>query len=164
MLETSPTVDAAFQQLLAALDAEIVEFKKVGGEIFHNGAPRQAQAILRRANDHAVLRQRIADLHAQWKAGISSPAPSPTPQPTIRYFKFERAQPGLIRNIKGMTTSAAAKKLGVPPSAVLCWLDTGMLKGYRKVGGTWKITQADLVTFSRDRRDLLLAATTRNVS
>jgi excisionase family DNA binding protein len=158
MIESSPKVDIAFQQLVAALAAEVAEFRKVGGSIFHNGAPRHAQALLRRANDHESLQQQIAALHERWKAGIWSPTPPPTREPSTSYLKQERSQPGLIRTIKGMTTANAAKMLGVPPRKVLAWLEAGTLKGYQKVGGTWKITKADLVAFSRDHRDLLVPA------
>jgi excisionase family DNA binding protein len=158
MIESSPKVDYAFQQLVAALNAEIAEFKKVGADIFHSGAPRHAQALLRRANDHESLQQQVAALHERWKSGILSPTPPPTYPPPASYLKLERSQPGLIRNIKGMTTAQAAKMLGVPPRKVVGWLEAGTLKGYQKVGGTWKITKADLVTFSRDHRDLLVSA------
>ena len=109
--------------------------------------------VLRRANDHQELRKKIGSLHQQWKAGILSPA-QPTYVPTASDLKAERAQPWLIRNIKGMTTAQAAKMLGVRPAKVLGWLAAGKLNGYQKVGGTWKITKADLIAFSRAHRDL----------
>lgn len=156
MIESSPKVDIAFQQLEAALAAEVAEFRKVGGGVFHNGAPRHAQALLRRANDHEALQQQIVALHDRWKDGIWSPPPPPASEPSASYLKLERSQPGLIRTIKGMTTANAAKLLGVPPRKVLAWLEAGTLKGYQKVGGTWKITKADIVAFSRDHRELLV--------
>ena len=84
--------------------------------------------------------------------------PPPTPTLTVREEKTERAQPGLIRNIPGMSESKAAKQLYVKPAKIREWLESGALKGFRRVSGTWKITQHDLVEFARNRRDLLLAA------
>jgi excisionase family DNA binding protein len=157
MPNSTPAVDAAFQQLLTTLDTEIAEYRKIGSDVFHGGAPQHAQIVLRRANDHEGLRQNIASLHEQWKSGAVSP-PQRTFEPSVSSLKIERGQPGLIRNIKGMTTENAAKMLGVRPAQVLAWLGAGQLKGYQKVGGTWKITKADLVKFSRDHRDLLVSA------
>lgn len=156
MIESSAKVDMAFQQLAAALAAEVAEFRKAGGTTFHHGAPRQGQILLRRAGDHEALQQQIVALHQKWKDGTRSPPPPPTAEPSTSYLKLERSQPGLIRTIKGVTTAQAAKLLGVPPGQVLAWLEAGTLKGYRKVGGTWNITRADIVAFSRDHRDLLI--------
>lgn len=161
MIESAAAVESAFKQTLAALDAEIAEYRRLGGEIFHNGAPRNAQTLLRRANDRAALRDKVAAIFEEWKSAPSNPAPPPTPQPSTSFLRMERAQPGLIRNIRGMTTQSAAKQLGVPPAKVLEWLGAGLLKGYQKVGGTWKITRPDLIAFTREHRDLWVAATSR---
>lgn len=60
MIQSTQAVDAAFSELAAALDAESAEMKKVGGELFHAGAPHQAQSI--GMNSSSSTRESLAKL------------------------------------------------------------------------------------------------------
>lgn len=146
-------VEAAFHQLLTALDAEIAELRELGSHHFHHdGAPRESRGILRRAIDRTRLRAEIEKLHRQWQENEVAP---PTPPPPMEIPDREPANPILIRHIQGISTPDAAKRLGVGEKKVHGWLESGILKGYRPTGGRWKITRADLIAFARDHRDLL---------
>jgi excisionase family DNA binding protein len=151
MLSKPPEVEAAFRQLLAALDAEIAELRELGSRHFHHdGAPRESQGVLRRARDRTRLRAEIDKFFRQWQEKAPTPPPPPVAVPDR-----ELTNPILIRHIKGISAPDAAKRLGVGEEKVRGWLEAGTLKGYRPTGGRWKITPADLVAFARDHRDLL---------
>lgn len=151
MDQSSSDVDAAFVQLLSALEAQRVNFQKLGGEIFHGGAPKEAQGLLRRAQANIDLRNEVAALHEKWRTG---PATKPVAQAPKKseIVAPESGGPGLIRNIDGVSESEAARALGVTPAKVRALLEAGTLKGYRRVSGTWKIARTDLIDFVRNRR------------
>jgi excisionase family DNA binding protein len=150
MLSKPPAVEAAFRQLLSALDAEIAELRELGSHHFHHdGAPRESQGLLRRAGDRTRLRSEIEQFYRQWQGN------APTPVPPAAVPECEPTNPVLIRHIKGISAPDAAKRLGVSEEKVRAWLEAGTLKGYRPTGGRWKITPADLMAFARDHRDLL---------
>lgn len=151
MAHPSSDVDAAFVQLLSAIEAERTNFQKLGGEVFHGGAPREAQGLLRRAQANIELRNQIAALHEKWKAGLTTNPVTPASE-QANASPAEPAGPGLIRNIDGVSESEAAHVIGVKPAKVRAWLEAGTLKGYRRVSGTWKIARTDLIEFIRNRR------------
>ena len=151
MLQTPPAVDAAFRQLLAALEAEIAELRQLGSHHFHyDAAPRESQGLLRRAVDRARLRDELTRLYARWQENQPMPAP-----PSVDAGAPEPTNPVLIRHIKGISVPNAAERLGVSETRVRTWLEAGTLKGYRPTDGRWKITPADLMTFVRTHRDLI---------
>jgi excisionase family DNA binding protein len=150
MLSTPPIVDTAFRQLLTALDAEIAELRQIGSRHFHHdGAPRESQGLLRRANQRTHIRAEIESLQREWQENA---APTLAPLPTEE-SDIEPANPVLIRHIKGISARDAAKRLGVGEAKVREWLEAGTLKGYRPTGGHWKITPADLLAFARAHRN-----------
>ena len=151
MPTSTPNVDAAFTQLLAALDAESAEYQELGGQVFHGGAPRQAQGLLRRGHANTDFRNEVAALYEKWKAGLPMPPFAPAPRQP-RAEPLSDAGPGLIRNIDGVSESEAAHAIGVKPAKVREWLEAGALKGYRRVSGRWKIARTDLLDFIRNRR------------
>lgn len=156
-LENSETaVDAAFSQLIAAIDTDLADLDRMGREVFHNVSPRQALGVLQRVRDRKALRSKVVELNdLQKHCAPMAPLPS-IPQPlSKRKERAERTGPGLIRNIEGMSDSEAAKHLGVKPAKIREWLESGTLKGYRRVSGKWKIAKVDLIAFMRERRDLL---------
>ena len=153
MIESTPKVDAAFEQLIAAFDAEIAELRKVGGEVFHNvGAPWNAQSLLLLARAKASLKEEVALLHEKWRSGIRIERPEPS---SIRVEKIGHSGPGLLRNIKGLSDRQFAKKLGVKLPKVREWLEAGTMRGFRRASGGWKIPMADVRAFLRDHRDLV---------
>jgi excisionase family DNA binding protein len=150
MLSKPPAVDAAFRQLLSALDAEIAELRELGSHHFHHdGAPRESQGLLRRAGDRTRLRTEVEKSYRQWQEN------APIPAPPAAVPDFEPTNPVLIRHIKGISAPEAAKRLGVGEEKVRGWLEARTLKGFRPTGGRWKITPADLMAFARDHRELL---------
>lgn len=154
MIPSTESVDAAFQKLIESLAAEAEDLRRIGGEVFHSGAPVESQRLLRRANDRTALREDIVRLYDEWKSGRTRQPPAAPVQMSARELKAERAQPGLIRNIAGMSVQEAARRLDTKPATVTAWLESGKLEGYQRVSGSWKITQAALVKFSREHRDL----------
>ncbi len=76
--ETTRAVGMALNQLAVALAVESATMKKLGGEVFHGGNPRGAQGLLRRAQDHANLREHILTIHAGWNPGDHTPDPAPS--------------------------------------------------------------------------------------
>lgn len=151
MSQAQSGVEAAFAQLLSALEAEKVDFQKLGGEIFHGGAPKEAQYLLRRAQANIDLRKAVVALCEKWKAGQPANSAAPAPeQPSAETNKT--SGPGLIRNIEGVSMAEAAQAIGVTPAKVKAWLEDGTLKGYQRVSGTWKIARTDLIDFVRNRR------------
>jgi hypothetical protein len=153
--EAIEKTEAAFQQLMVALNAEAHAHSVVGGDVFYKGIYDKSLPVFEVAAGIGRLRDHIEYLHSKWKRcdlvelnrlRVQDPEPrsaSASDQP-VRFNK-----------IKGMTASAAAKKLGVKPAKVLPWLESGMLKGYRKLGGGWKIPQIELVAFSKKFPDLV---------
>jgi excisionase family DNA binding protein len=154
MLTSPPIVEAAFLQLEGAIDAEIAELQKIGGEVFHDCSPKQARGLLERSKELAALKEQIARLRSQWASGASirfsgQPAQKlekPIPEPT---------NPILIRHIKGVSVPDVAKSLGVNEGQVREWLELGKLKGYRPTGGRWKVTLADMRRFISKHPELL---------
>ncbi|HWA08840.1 MAG TPA: helix-turn-helix domain-containing protein [Opitutaceae bacterium] len=151
MTQSSSDVDAAFVQLLSALEAEGINFQKLGGEIFHGGAPREAQGLLRRSQANIGLRNEVAALHEKWRAGLTTKPATPALGKSS-VGAVAPGGPGLIRNIDGVSESEAARALGTTPAKVRALLEAGTLKGYRRVSGTWKIARTDLIDFIRNRR------------
>ncbi len=155
MIVSLPATEAAFQQLIAALDAEVKELNAIGSKVAIHGVTQNAPRIMKLARERAIFRDHIVFLHNQWKqdepAGIAYlQVQLPEPLEPVSSKK-----PVLSRSVKGLSLAEAAKKLMVKPAKVKTWLETGTLKGYRRVSGTWKITQSDLADFYRNHRDLI---------
>ena len=71
-----------------------------------------------------------------------------------KYLKFPSRNVEIVYielNLKGtmtkdglMTTTAAAKRLGVSSRTILRWLKAGQLAGTETAGGHWRVSEADL--------------------
>ncbi len=68
------SVSAAFQALLRAVDAEIECAHSAGTRAFEARAYGAARASLERVGWMHALRQRVADLHAEWQGLTTSPS------------------------------------------------------------------------------------------
>ena len=117
--------------------------------MFYKGIYDKSLPVFEVAGGIGRVRDHIEYLHSKWKCydlvelnrlRVQDPEPRSA---------GGADQPVRFNKIKGMTANAAAKKLGVKPAKVLQWLESGMLKGYRKLGGGWKIPQIELVAFSK---------------
>jgi excisionase family DNA binding protein len=147
--------EAAFNELTGALNAEAKAHSLIGGHVFYRGTYDKSLPVFEMAGKIGQLRDHIEFLHSKWKnydlallgrLKVQDPQPRPA-EPA--------SQPLLFRKIKGMPVGEAAKMLGVKPAMILPWLESGMLKGYRKLGGHWKIPQIELVAFSKKYPDLV---------
>ena len=149
----SPAVDAAFIHLAAALDTEATEFQTIGGVVFYRGTPLEARRVLELAGDRATLRDHIRYLHAQWQSDAQNFFSKLAVQPPTP--KSEKVKNPPLSNIGGMSVKSAAKKIAVSEDEIVEWLEAGKLKGYRGVGGRWKITKVNLIKFYRKHHRLL---------
>lgn len=154
MILSQPATDAAFRQLVAALESETNELNQLGTRVALAGNPKNAQKLMRLAGERAKFRDHVKFLHKEWEK--PEPIGIRNLQVTSEAAAVGEARPvtPLSRKTKGLTLAQAAAKLGVRSEKVQGWLDAGTLKGYRRVSGTWKILQTDLVEFYRQHRDL----------
>lgn len=154
MLQTSPKTQAAFEALLAALDAEIREFQSLGQHRFHaDGSPQSARRLTHAAILRSQLRQEVAQLHAKWQADIPAPLPMAVPPSPESARGALHSQPKSVPH--AMTHNEAAKRLGVRPEKIRGWLESGLLKGQQLARTKWQVDAQDLLSFARDHRDLL---------
>jgi excisionase family DNA binding protein len=148
--ELSP-VDAAFEQLYAALDGEITELNKLGGQVFHDLSPIQARGLLQRAHHRDRLRECLKQLQSQWKSEVEITLHEP-PLPPVHPAPVT---PEIARRIKGISISTAAEKLTVSEGRIIQWLEAGKLKGFRLARGRWRIPEGELQRFALTHRELI---------
>ena len=155
MLQTPSKTLAAFEALLAALDAEIRDFHSLGQLRFHtDGSPQSARLLTHAAIQRGQLRNEVVQLQAKWQADIQAPPPiSVPPAPESARGPALHAQPKSVPH--AMTHNEAAKRLGVRPEKIRGWLESGLLKGRQISRTKWQVDAQDLLSFARDHRDLL---------
>jgi excisionase family DNA binding protein len=147
--------EAAFRQLVAALDAEARVHSAIGGEVFFRGTPKESRPVLRSAGLFGQLRDHIKYLHSMWEKDDLTVMGHLKVQDSEPRAADPASRPLKFRRIQGMPAGEAAKKLGVKPVTVRSWLESGMLKGHRSVNGKWRIPQIELVAFSKKYPDLV---------
>ncbi len=154
MLQTPSKTLAAFEALLAALDAEIRDFHSLGQLRFHtDGSPQSARLLTHAAIQRGQLRHEVAQLQAKWQADIPAPPPISVPPSPASTQGAHHTQPKSVTH--AMTHNEAAKRLGVRPEKIRGWLESRLLKGRQITRTKWQVDAQDLLSFARDHRDLL---------
>lgn len=154
MLQTPPKTQAAFEALLAALDAEIRELQSLGKHRFHaDGSPQSARRLTHAAIQRGQLRNKVVQLYAKWQADIPAPLPMSVPPSPESARETPHAQPRSVAH--AMTHNEAAKRLGVRPEKIRDWLESGLLKGQQLTRTKWQVDAQDLLSFARNHRELL---------
>lgn len=160
--EISESLEKAFQQLIAALDEEGAELRKLGAHHFHHdAAPRESRGLLQRAEAFARIRAEVAGCHARWKNGGEALQPAKMPDVNASAKSDEKENPVMFRHLKGMSLTAAAEFLRVTQEQLKEWLGAGLIQGNVSVSGRWKIPRKSLVKFSLEYRDLHIQAMKR---
>ena len=153
-MKTPPKTHAAFEALLAALDAEIREFQSLAQHRFHSeGSPRSARLLTHAAIHRDQLRSEVVQLYNKWQADIPAPPPMPVgPSPESARGTLH-AQPLPVAH--AMTHNDAAKRLGVSTEKIRGWLESGLLKGQQLTRTKWQVDAQDLLSFARNHPELL---------
>lgn len=152
MILSRPETGHAFEQLIAALDAESGDLNRLGSQVAQNGDARKAAVILKLAGERARFRDHIKVLHTEWQqiepqglAPITTPDPMlPAPGTTVAIPTVKPAGPLL-------TIAAAARKVGVAPAKIREWLYAGKLAGQQGPTGQWKVSGPDLIRCYREQ-------------
>ncbi len=142
MILSRPETGQAFEQLIAALDAEVKTLNELGSKVAHHGFARNAPRVMKLAAERARFRDHVSRLYREWQqeapaelAAITAPPPElvepVAPEPEI-------AGPLL-------TIGEAAKKVGVSPQRIREWIFAGHLPAKQGPTGKWKISGPGLI-------------------
>lgn len=145
MILSRPETGQAFEQLIAALDAEAQELNQLGSKVALAANPRNAAKIMRLAGERARFRDHVRRLYQEWQqeapadlATITAPPPDPV-------------EPASGPEITGplLTIGEAARKVGVSPQRIREWIYAGHLPAKQGPTGKWKVSGPGLIACYR---------------
>lgn len=146
MILSRPETGRAFEQLIAALEAETCDLNELGARVARESEPKKGAAILKLAGERARFRDHISALHAEWKkiepdrlAPITSRDPTLPPPGTIMAATATKPAGPLL------TIGEAARKVGVTPKQIRDWIFAGHLPAQQGPSGRWKVSGPGLI-------------------
>lgn len=146
MILSRPETGQAFEQLIAALDAEAQELNQLGSKVALAGNPKNAAKVMRLAGERARFRDHIRRLYLEWQKEAPAELPAitaPPPDP------IEPPSPG--PKIAGplMSIGEAARKVGVSSQRIRVWIFSGHLPAKQGPTGKWKVSGPGLIACYR---------------
>jgi hypothetical protein len=146
MIFSRPETAKAFEQLIAALDAEAQELNLLGSKVALAGNPKNANKVMKLAGERARFRDHVHRLYQEWQQDAPADLPvviAPPPEP------LESMPPA--PEIAGplLSIGEAAKKVGVSPQRIREWIFAGHLPAKQGPTGKWKVSGPGLITCYR---------------
>lgn len=146
MILSRPETGQAFEQLIAALDAEVVALNELGSKVAHHGFARNAPRVMKLAAERARFRDHVSRLYREWQQEALADLPAITAPPP------DPVEPvSLAAEIAGplLSIGEAARKVGVAPQRIREWIYAGHLPAKQGPTGKWKVSGPGLITCYR---------------